>query len=51
MARDHGLRKPTVLRVSNGNLIILKWQNIHVISNIKYSAICGKTWPSILLYI
>ena len=26
-------------RVSNGNLIVLKWQNIHVISNIKYAAI------------
>ena len=25
--------------VSNGNLIALKWQNIHVISNIKYTAI------------
>ena len=35
-------------RVSNGDLIALKWQNIHVVSNIKYSA---KTWPSSLLYI
>ena len=26
-------------RVSNENLIVLKWQNIHVISNIKYAAI------------
>ena len=26
-------------RVLNGNLIVLKWQNIHVISNIKYTAI------------
>ena len=25
--------------VSNENLIVLKWQNIHVISNIKYTAI------------
>ena len=25
--------------VSNGNLTVLKWQNIHVISNIKYAAI------------
>ena len=24
-------------RVSNGNLIVLKWQDIHMISNIKYS--------------
>ena len=24
-------------RVSNGDLIALKWQNIHVVSNIKYS--------------
>ena len=28
-----------MLRVSNENLIVLKWQNIHVISNIKYTAI------------
>ena len=35
-------------RVSNGDLIALKWQNIHVVSNIKYSA---KTWPTSLLYI
>ena len=26
-------------RVSNGNLIVLKWQNIPVISNIKYTDI------------
>ena len=39
-------------RVSNGNLIVLKWQNIHVISNIKYTAIYifSKTSPSSLLY-
>ena len=24
--------------ISNGNLIVLKWQNIHVILNIKYTA-------------
>ena len=38
-------------RVSNGNLIVLKWKNIHAISNIKYTAIYSKTWPSSLLYI
>ena len=26
-------------RVSNGNLIVLKWQNIHMISNTKYTAV------------
>ena len=26
-------------RVSNGDLIVLKWQNLHVISNIRYTAI------------
>ena len=40
-------------RVSSGNAIVLKWQNIHVISNMKYTAIhiFSKTWPSSLLYI
>ena len=38
-------------RVLNGNLIALKWQNISVISNIKYSVKYGKTWSSSLLYI
>ena len=28
-----------MFRVSNGNIIVLKWQNIHVISNIIYTAI------------
>ena len=32
---DYGLRKPYMSRVSNGNLIVLKWQYIHMISNIK----------------
>ena len=27
-ATDYGLRKPKILSVSNGNLIVLKWQNI-----------------------
>ena len=27
--------KALMSRVSNGNLIVLKWQNIHMISNIK----------------
>ena len=26
-------------------------ENIPVISNIKYTAVCSKTWPSSLLYI
>ena len=44
---DYGLRKSQMPRVSNGNLIVLKWQNIHVISYIKYTAI----YISSLLYI
>ena len=32
-------KKALDARVLNGNLIVLKWQNIHVISNIKYTAI------------
>ena len=32
---DYGPRKPEMPRILNGNLIVLKWQNIHVISNIK----------------
>ena len=35
-------------RISNVDLIALKWQDIHVVSNIKYSE---KTWPSSLIYI
>ena len=38
-------------RFSEGNLIILKWQNTHVILDMKYTAIYSKTWPSSLLYI
>ena len=38
-------------RIPNENLIVLKWQNIHVISNIKYTARYSKTWPSSLLYV
>ena len=45
------LRKPKMPKVLNGNLIALKWQNIHVISNIKYTTIYSKTWPSTLRYI
>ena len=49
---DYGLRKTQMPRVSNGNLIALKGQNIHVISDIKYHAnIYSKTWLSSLLYI
>ena len=47
----YGLRKRRMLSVSNGNLIVLKWENIHVISNIKYVAIYSKIWASSLLYI
>ena len=50
-AADYGPRKPKVLSVFNGNLIILKWQNIHVVSNLKYTTIYTKTWLSSLLYI
>ena len=50
---DYDLRKPQMPRSSNGNLIVLKWQNIHVISNIKYTAIYifNKTQPNSLLYV
>ena len=48
---DYNLRKPKMLGVSNGNLIVPKWQNIHDISNIKYIVKYSKTWPSSLLYI
>ena len=48
---DYGLRKPKMPRVLNGNLIVLKWQNIHVISNIKYTTIYSKTLPRTLRYI
>ena len=39
------------IRASNGNLIVLKWQNLHVISDLEYTAIYRKTWRSSLLYI
>ena len=49
---DYGLRKPEMPSVLNGNLIVLKRQNIHVISNLRCNAIYNtKTWPSGLLYI
>ena len=34
--------------ISNLNLIVLKWHNIHVLSNIKYVEIYSKTWSSSL---
>ena len=49
--QDRRLRKPKMPRVLNGNLIVLKWQNIHMISNIKYTTIYSKIWPRTLLYI
>lgn len=42
-ARDYGLRKSKMLSVPNRNTIVLKWENILVISNIKYTAIHSKT--------
>ena len=51
MAGDYGLRKPKMLNVSNEIVIVLKWQNIHVIPNIKFTAINSKSCPSSLLYI
>ena len=45
------LRKPKMPRVLNGNQIVLKWQNMHVISNIKYTTIYSETWPTSLFYI
>ena len=29
------MRKPWMSRISNGNIFVLKWQNIQMISNIK----------------
>ena len=53
--RDCGLRNPKMSRVSNGNLIVLKQQNIHMISNIKQRKRErqkeSKTQSSSLLYI
>ena len=43
VAADYDLRKPKMLNVSDGNLIVPKWQNIHDISNIKYIVIYSKT--------
>ena len=40
------LRKPKMIRVLNANLIVPKWQNICVISNMKYTAVYTKIWPS-----
>ena len=51
VAADYGLRKPKILCVSYGNLIVLKWQNIHVFSNLKYTVIKTKNWRSSLLFI
>ena len=45
---DYRLKKPKMLSVLNGNLIVLIWQNIHVVSNLKYTATYIKTWPSSL---
>ena len=39
MATDYGLGRPKILSVLNGNLIVLKLQNVYVISNLKYTAI------------
>ena len=49
--RRLSLRKPKMPRVLSGNPVVLKWQNIHVISNIRYTTIYSKTWTSSLLYI
>ena len=53
--RDCGLRNPMMSRVSNGNLIVPKQQNIHMISNIKQRKRErqkeSKTQSSSLLYI
>ena len=40
-----------ILSVLNRNLIVLKCQNMNVISKIIYTARYSKTWPSSLLYI
>ena len=38
-------------RVSNGNLIVLKWGNIHVISKIKYTAVYIYIYIYIYIYV
>ena len=48
---NHGLKKPKMLNVSNENLTVLKWQNIHSISKIKYITMYSTTCSSSLLYI
>ena len=49
--RGGRLRKPKTPNVFDENLILLKWQNINVISNVKYTAIYSKTCLGGLLYI
>ena len=39
-----------MLNVSNENLIVLKWQKIHVFSNIKFTAIYSKPVEQFTLY-
>ena len=47
-AGEYSLRKTKMHNVSNGNLIVLKSENIYVLLNIKYTAIiCSKTRPRV----
>ena len=50
-AADYGLRKPKMLNVLDENLIPIEWQDVNVISNVKYTAIYSKTCLNSLLYI
>ena len=38
-AADYSLKKPKIISISNGNLIVLKWHIIHVSSNLEYTEI------------
>ena len=50
-AGDYGLKKLKMLNVSDENLNVLKQQNIHSISKIKYITMYSTTCSSSLLYI
>ena len=41
-AADYSLRKTKILSIWNENIIVLKWQYLHVISNIKYTEYIAK---------
>ena len=41
-AADYRLRKTKILSMWNGNIIVLEWRYLHVISNIKYTEYIAK---------